>query len=88
MESLSPNIFVDNMTETIDFYKSIGFQVVMTVPEMGTEFVWAMLVNGDVTFMFQTFASLGDELPNINRSDGFKTFGNYLLWRHRVFYTG
>jgi len=70
MESLSPNIFVDNMTETIDFYKSIGFQVVMTVPEMGTEFVWAMLVNGDVTFMFQTFASLGDELPNINRSNG------------------
>ncbi len=70
MESLSPNIFVDNMTETIDFYKSIGFQVVMTVPETGAEFVWAMLVNGEVTFMFQTFASLGDELPNINRSNG------------------
>jgi uncharacterized glyoxalase superfamily protein PhnB len=70
MESLSPNIFVDNMTETIDFYKSIGFQVVMTVPETGPELVWAMLVNGDVTFMFQTFASLGDELPNVNRSNG------------------
>ena len=70
MESLSPNIFVVNMTETIDFYKSIGFQVVMTVPEAGAEFVWAMLVNGEVTLMFQTFASLGHELPNINRSNG------------------
>jgi uncharacterized glyoxalase superfamily protein PhnB len=70
MESLSPNIFVNDITETINFYKSIGFQLVMTVPETGTEFVWAMLVNGNVTFMFQTFASLGDELPNVNRSNG------------------
>lgn len=70
MESLSPNIFVDDINATIVFYKSIGFQLVMTVPETGTEFVWAMMVNGDVTFMFQTFASLGDELPNINRSNG------------------
>ncbi|TWI98733.1 putative glyoxalase superfamily protein PhnB [Mucilaginibacter frigoritolerans] len=76
MESLSPNIFVNDIAETIDFYKSIGFQVAMTVPETGTEFVWAMMVNGDVTFMFQTFESLGDELPNINRHNG----GSLLLY--------
>jgi uncharacterized glyoxalase superfamily protein PhnB len=70
MDSLSPNIFVNNMNETIDFYKSIGFQLVMTVPEAGTDFDWAMLTNGDVTFMFQTFASLGDELPAISRQPG------------------
>jgi uncharacterized glyoxalase superfamily protein PhnB len=70
MESLSPNIFVYNMQETIDFYKSIGFQLVMTVPETGDEFLWAMLVNGNVTFMFQTFESLADELPAINRQNG------------------
>jgi hypothetical protein len=70
MESLSPNIFVNNMNETIDFYKSIGFQLVMTVPETGNDLVWAMMTNGEVTFMFQTFASLGDELPNISRTNG------------------
>jgi len=70
MESLSPNIFVNNMTETLDFYKSIGFQLVMTVPETGNDLVWAMMTNGEVTFMFQTFASLGDELPNISRTSG------------------
>ncbi|MDB4904406.1 MAG: glyoxalase [Mucilaginibacter sp.] len=70
MESLSPNIFVNNLNETIDFYKSIGFQLVMTVPETGDDFVWAMLVNGNVTFMFQTFISLGEELPKISRKDG------------------
>ncbi len=70
MESLSPNIFVENMNETIDFYKSIGFQLVMTVPEAGNDFVWAMMVNGNITFMFQTFASLGEELPAISRKSG------------------
>lgn len=70
MESLSPNIFVYNMQETIDFYKSIGFQLVMTVPETGDEFLWAMLVNGNVTFMFQTFESLAEELPPISRQNG------------------
>jgi uncharacterized glyoxalase superfamily protein PhnB len=70
MESLSPNIFVDSMDETLDFYRSIGFQVIMTVPEIGNEFVWAMVANGDVTFMFQTFESLGEELPEISRKSG------------------
>ena len=70
MDSLSPNIFVKSMDETIAFYQSIGFQLIMTVPETGNEFVWAMMVNGNVTFMFQTFAGLGDELPQISRYDG------------------
>ena len=70
MESLSPNIFVYNMQETIVFYKSIGFELVMTVPETGDDFVWAMLVNGNVTFMFQTFESLGEELPAVSRQNG------------------
>lgn len=70
MESLSPNIFVYNMQETINFYKSIGFQLVMTVPETGDVFLWAMLMNGNVTFMFQTFESLAEELPVISRQNG------------------
>jgi uncharacterized glyoxalase superfamily protein PhnB len=70
MESLSPNIFVDSMNETIGFYESIGFKKVMTVPEQGEDIVWAMMTNGGVTVMFQTFASLGEELPEIGRKNG------------------
>jgi predicted lactoylglutathione lyase len=70
MNSLSPNIFVENMSETIAFYKSIGFNLAMTVPAEGDEFVWAMMTNGAVTMMFQTFASLGEELPQISRTKG------------------
>ncbi len=70
MESLSPNIFVKDINETIAFYKQLGFQLVMSVPEDGSPLVWAMVMNGHVNFMFQTFASLGDELPTVSRKDG------------------
>jgi len=75
MESLSPNIFVKDMNATIAFYKALGFELVMTVPEQG-DFVWVMMTCGSVSFMFQTFASLGDTLPDVSRSDG----GSLLLY--------
>lgn len=70
MESLSPNIFVRDMNRTIEFYKLLGFTVTMSVPETGSELVWVMMTNGCVTFMFQTFESLADDLPEISRNDG------------------
>lgn len=75
MESISPNIFVKDINETIKFYQNIGFKTVMTVPEEG-DLVWAMMTCGNVTFMFQTFDSLGSELPTISRQDG----GSLLLY--------
>ena len=69
MERLCPNIFVENMNETIDFYKLLGFQLINSVPEDG-DFVWVMMTNGAVSFMFQSFDSLGDDLPEIKRTNG------------------
>jgi hypothetical protein len=48
----------------------------MSVPETGDDLVWAMMTNGKVTLMFQTFESLADELPQISRTDG----GSLLLY--------
>jgi hypothetical protein len=70
MESLSPNIFVNSMSETIALYKLLGFKIVMDMPETGDNFDWVMMVNGNVTLMFQSFSSLGDELPEISRTNG------------------
>jgi len=70
MESLSPNIFVKDIKATIAFYKQLGFEVAMSVPEHSDELVWAMMVNGRVTVMFQTFDSLGDDLQEVKRADG------------------
>jgi uncharacterized glyoxalase superfamily protein PhnB len=76
MESLSPNFFVKDINATISFYKLLGFATIVTVPETGDNLVWAMMMKGNVTVMFQTFESLADELPNISRADG----GSLLLY--------
>lgn len=70
MESLSPNIFVNDIKATISFYKILGFETAMSVPETGDDLVWAMMTNGKVTVMFQTFESLAHDLPQIKRTDG------------------
>ncbi len=75
MESISPNIFVKDIKATIEYYKHLGFEVVMTVPDEG-DLVWAMMSCGNVSFMFQSFESLGSELPEISRQDG----GSLLLY--------
>jgi uncharacterized glyoxalase superfamily protein PhnB len=71
MESLAPNLFVRDIRATIEFYKFLGFNLVMSVPsEADGNLDWAMVSSGNVTFMFQTFQSLGDTLPTISRQDG------------------
>jgi uncharacterized glyoxalase superfamily protein PhnB len=69
MESLAPNIFVNDMNATIAFYRQLGFETVMAVPEKGN-YDWAMMMKEGVSIMFQTFASLGELLPEIKRTDG------------------
>src|SRR3978361_494372 len=76
MESFSPNIFVCDMKATVAFYELLGFKTTMSVPEESDNLIWAMMVNGNVTMMFQTYESLADELPEISRQDG----GSLLLY--------
>lgn len=75
MDSITPNIFVKDINETIQFYQLLGFEVGMNVPDEG-DFVWVMMACGKVSIMFQTFESLGSELPEISRQDG----GSLLLY--------
>lgn len=75
MQSISPNIYVKNLPKTIEYYKQLGFEVTVTVPEEG-DLIFAMMVCGSVTFMFQTFDSLGEELPQVSRQNG----GSLLLY--------
>ncbi len=54
---------VEDVNQTIDFYKTIlGFEVLATVPETG-QLNWAMLKQGDVEIQLQLRASLTEELP-------------------------
>jgi len=88
MESLAPNIFVKEINATIAFYEQLGFRLIMSVPQQGEgDLVWAMMTNGSVTIMFQTFASLGDTLPTISRQDGGSLLFYIRLPRIRDFFS-
>jgi uncharacterized glyoxalase superfamily protein PhnB len=76
METVSPNIFVKDITATIEFYRLLGFEVITSVPDENGKMIFALMMNGQITFMFQTFESLGDMHPAISRTNG----GSLLLY--------
>ena len=87
MDSLSPNLFVKDIRATLDFYKLLGFSLTMSVPaENEDDLVWAMVTNGKVTFMFQSFKSIGDTLPQIKRQEGGPLLFYIKVQRIREFY--
>ncbi|MCZ4222900.1 VOC family protein [Pedobacter rhodius] len=76
MKSISPNIFVNDLEATITFYTKLGFMVTDEVTTPEGEKVFALMTNGSVTFMFQTFASIEGKHPMVSRADG----GSLLLY--------
>lgn len=76
MDSLAPILFVKDVRATVEFYKLLGFRVVISVPAPeGNDLAWAMATCGNVTFIFDTFQSLDamflDELlPQVDRQGG------------------
>jgi catechol 2,3-dioxygenase-like lactoylglutathione lyase family enzyme len=75
MQKVSPNIYVTDIHETIDFYRKLGFELTTQVGE-GQDMIFALMSCGKVTFMFQTFKSIENTLPHISRTDG----GSLLLY--------
>jgi len=60
---LTPNLMVDDMRQTLDFYQNIlGFELAATVPDK-PPYNWVMLGRDEVQIMFQTRESLGEEIP-------------------------
>lgn len=74
MNKISPNLMVENVKETVDFYKDVlGFELVMAVPtenktvlfEMpgNMKYDYALVKKGNVEIMFQERASLAEDIP-------------------------
>lgn len=76
METIAPNIFVNDLPATTAFYKLLGFEVVASVPDDQGKDLFVMLQNGTVTVMFQTFSSIENTLPHVSRQNG----GSLLLY--------
>ncbi|HMB90278.1 MAG TPA: VOC family protein [Rhodothermales bacterium] len=63
MNKLTPNMMVEDVNQTVDFYRDVlGFNLVLTVPDSG-QFDFALVKHDEVEVMFQSLASLTDEVP-------------------------
>ena len=76
MQVVSPNIYVNDIQYTIQFYKLLGFEIIDSVPGESGELIFVLMKSGNVCFMFQTFESINGMLPAIRREDG----GSLLLY--------
>ena len=76
METVSPNIFVHDIQKTISFYQLLGFEIINSVPDPSGKLIFVLMVNGSVTFMFQTFESIENLLLVVSRNNG----GSLLLY--------
>lgn len=64
-QSLTPNIGVKSVNETVKFYTEIlGFTKVVSVPESG-EFIFAIVHAGDINIMFQQIENLQEEYSDL-----------------------
>ncbi len=80
LESLSPNLMVEDMQKSLDFYCEIlGFTKIMAVPEEGVP-VWAMLQRDGISFMLQSRASIAEELPDFAQMNA----GGSLLFYFKI----
>jgi uncharacterized glyoxalase superfamily protein PhnB len=65
LQSLTPNLMVNDVEETIEYYTDVlGFTLLMTVPETG-KLDWAMVKRNDVVIMFQSSKSLKEGVPRL-----------------------
>jgi uncharacterized glyoxalase superfamily protein PhnB len=65
LRKLTPNLIVDDVNATVDFYRdTLGFELVASVPESGA-YVFALLKSGGVELMLQTGESVVEEVPSM-----------------------
>ena len=75
MQTVSPCIYANDINKSIQFYESIGFNVVNTVGD-NEDPIFALLASWDVSFMFQSFKSIDSTLLHVSRTNG----GSLLLY--------
>jgi lactoylglutathione lyase len=68
LKKLTPNLMVEDVAQTLTFYKDVlGFEVVMTLPE-AAPFNFAIVSRDGVELMFQSRESLSENVPALTGS--------------------
>lgn len=74
-ETITTNIMVKNVKETIQFYRDkLGFQKVISVPEDGEILNFAIISKDNISIMLQEQSSLLEEYPTLNKDEIIPTF--------------
>lgn len=64
MKKLTPVLYVEEIEGCLPFWERLGFEKTVEVPE-GDRMGFAILVNGPVEVMYQTRASVENDVPEI-----------------------
>jgi lactoylglutathione lyase len=68
LKKLTPNLMVEDVAQTLTFYKAVlGFGVVMTLPE-AAPYDFAIVSRDGVELMFQSRQSLSENVPALTGS--------------------
>ncbi len=62
-KSITPNLMVENVEETVKFYERLGFSATATVPKDGGGLQFAIMLKENLMLMFQDRESLTGEYP-------------------------
>jgi uncharacterized glyoxalase superfamily protein PhnB len=63
LKKLTPNLMVEDVQQTLSFYRDVlGFKVLMTLPDQ-PPFDFAIIQRDQVELMFQSRASLSENVP-------------------------
>lgn len=74
-ETITANIMVKNVTETIKFYEDyLGFKKVLSVPEDGEKLDFAIVARDKISLMFQEQQNLLSEYPTLQKGNITPTF--------------
>lgn len=64
MQSLTPILIVDEIERCLGFWKNLGFEVTVEVPE-GDRLGFVILKSGPVEVMYQSRASVAKDVPHM-----------------------
>jgi uncharacterized glyoxalase superfamily protein PhnB len=78
LETLTPNLMVEDIGQTINYYHGVlSFKTVDKMPADGGELIWARLKKGDVEIMIQQEDNMKADLPEIRHE---KPGGGFTLF--------
>lgn len=68
-KKIMPNLVVEDVNNTVDFYRNIlKFELDMSVPQEG-KFSWALMKRDQVEIMFQSRESVGRVMPLLENKE-------------------